>query len=102
MKLLKSLFLTFALTYAPIAGAQETILGFDGEESTGVGIYIKEIATDEILVDHNSQMALTPASVMKAVTAATALSVRGADGRFHTPVLLKGAKGQNGTWKGNL
>lgn len=102
MKLLKSLFLTFALTYAPVAGAQETILGFDGEESTGVGIYIKEIATDEILVDHNSQMALTPASVMKAVTAATALSVRGADARFHTPVLLKGAKGQNGTWKGNL
>lgn len=102
MKLLKNIFLSLALMSSPLIVAQETVLGIDGEESTGVGIFIKDLATGEILIDHNSQMALTPASVMKAVTTASALSMRGAEARFETPVLLKGAKGQNGTWRGNL
>ena len=55
----------------------ENILGIDGEESTSVGIYIKDLTTGDVLVDHNSQLALTPASVMKAVTTASALSING-------------------------
>ncbi len=52
----------------PLAAASEAILGIDGEESTSVGIYIKDLRTDSVLLDFNSQLALTPASVMKCVT----------------------------------
>ena len=64
----------------------ENILGIDGEESTSVGIYIKDLTTGDVLVDHNSQLALTPASVMKAVTTASALSINGPDRCFTTPL----------------
>ena len=79
----------------------EGILGLDGEESTSIGIYIKNINTGEVLVDHNSQLALTPASVMKAITTATALSINGADGAFETPVVLRGRR-NGATWKGDI
>ena len=80
----------------------ENILGIDGEEATSVGIYIKDLATGKVIVDHNSQMALTPASVMKAVTTASALSINGADRRFSTKVSLRGAKGAAGVWNGDI
>ncbi|MCH5221582.1 MAG: D-alanyl-D-alanine carboxypeptidase/D-alanyl-D-alanine-endopeptidase [Muribaculaceae bacterium] len=80
----------------------QTILDIDGEEATSVGIYIKDLATGEVLVDHNSQLALTPASVMKAITTASALSINGEDGRFVTPVTLRGTKGQAGVWNGDI
>ena len=60
----------------PLAAASEAILGIDGEESTSVGIYIKDLRTDSVLLDFNSQLALTPASVMKCVTSASVLSDR--------------------------
>lgn len=84
------------------AFCEGNLLGIDGEESTSVGIYIKDIRSGEVIYDHNSQLALTPASVMKAVTTATALSVNGASKRFETPVALRGSKGASGLWNGDL
>ena len=80
----------------------ENILGIDGEESTSVGIYIKDLTTGDVFVDHNSQLALTPASVMKAVTTASALSINGPDRCFTTRVSLRGSKGAAGVWNGDL
>lgn len=91
--------LTAATTFCHAADA---IFGIDGEESTSIGIYIKDINTGKVLVDSHSQMALTPASVMKAVTTASVLSVNGDSKRFATPVVLRGAKGTAGTWQGDL
>jgi D-alanyl-D-alanine carboxypeptidase/D-alanyl-D-alanine-endopeptidase (penicillin-binding protein 4) len=90
----------------PQAASGASFLGIDGEESTSVGIYIKDIrqTTPEsglVIVDHNSRMALTPASVMKVVTTATALDVLGEDYRFSTPVELRGAR-LGSKWVGNL
>ena len=79
----------------------QSILGIDGEESTSVGIYIKELSTGKVIIDHNSQMALTPASVMKALTTATVLSVSGSDARFTTQVILTGSR-DGSTWNGNM
>lgn len=79
----------------------DSVLGIDGEESTSVGIYIKDLTTGKVIIDHNSDLALTPASVMKAVTTATALSVVGADGYFRTPVMLRGSK-EGRVWKGDI
>ena len=80
----------------------DNILGIDGEESTSVGIYIKDLATGNVLVDHNSQLALTPASVMKAITTASALSINGSDRCFTTRVMLRGSKGASGVWNGDI
>lgn len=86
---------------ATIGAAAQTILGIDGEESTSVGIYIKNLSTGKVIVDHNSQLALTPASVMKAITTASALSITGPDRRFATPVVLKGHP-EGDTWCGDI
>ncbi len=90
---IKSILLAIALAVAVAPAAlADGFLGIDGEESTSIGIYVKDLATGEVLVDHNSQLALTPASVMKAVTSATALSINGADARFNTKVCMRGTK----------
>lgn len=83
-----------------------SVLGIDGEESTSVGIYIKDIrgsspAGERVVMDFNSQMALTPASVMKVLTTATALDVLGENFRFSTLVELRGSR-SGSTWNGNL
>ncbi len=94
--------LTLALAMSASASA-DNLLGLDGEESTSIGIYIKEIGENgRVLVDHNSQMALTPASVMKAITTASVLSLEGPDRRFETTVSLRGRRGDNGSWHGDL
>ena len=92
--ILRNIIAAAVLSMASIpAVCADGVLGIDGEESTSVGIYIKDLESGEVVLDHNSQLALTPASVMKCITAATALSVNGASGRFVTPVALRGAKG---------
>ena len=73
MNIIKILVLMIIMA-VPAASAQG-ILGIDGEESTSVGIYVKNLATGKVLINHNGQMALTPASVMKALTTASVLSV---------------------------
>lgn len=103
MMRIKTLYISIILALlSAVAVKGQGILGIDGEESTSVGIYVKELATGKVLVDHNSQRALTPASVMKAVTSASALSVLGADGCFATDVYLRGAKGAGAVWNGDI
>ncbi len=86
---------------ATLSAAAQSVLGIDGEESTSVGIYIKDLKTGKVLTDHNSQLALTPASVMKSITTASALSIAGPDRRFSTPVVLKGHP-DGDTWRGDI
>lgn len=85
------------------AGAEVT-LGFRGEEAAGVGIYVKNLRTGEVIAENDSRRAMVPASVMKSVTAATALSVLGRDFRFTTPVYLYGKRNDSDRtcWDGNL
>ncbi|MCM1068105.1 MAG: D-alanyl-D-alanine carboxypeptidase [Muribaculaceae bacterium] len=99
-RLISAYLLFAALSVFPALG--QGILGIDGEEATSVGLYIKDLASGSVIVDHNSQLALTPASVMKAVTTASVLSANGADDRFVTQVRLRGAKGAAGLWNGDI
>lgn len=91
--------LLFAAVASLTASAQ--VLGFDGEESATVGIYIREIETGRMVAEHNAAQAMVPASTMKSLTAATALSVLGEDFHFVTPVELRGT-GQGHAWLGDL
>lgn len=86
-----------------LTAAAAPILDIDGEESTSIGIYIKDLTTGRVVVSHNASLALTPASVLKAVTTATALEKLGADFRFTTRVALAGKPGADRrSWEGDL
>lgn len=67
-----------------------SIKGID--EAATVGIYIKDLRNGKIVVEHQSARAMTPASVMKCLTTATALKILGPDYRFETPVYLVGTQ----------
>jgi len=53
-----------------------------------VGVCVKDLETGGVIVSHNGDKSLTPASVMKLVTTATALEIFGADYRYTTLLAL--------------
>lgn len=65
------------------------------DDAASVGIYIKDLRTGNITAEHQSARAMTPASVMKCLTTATAFKTLGADYRFVTPVYLVGTQRGN-------
>lgn len=76
-------------------------LGFPGEEAALVGIIIKDINTGDVLAENDSKKVLLPASVMKTVTAATAISTLNKNFRFETEIYLTGEI-KDGVCNGNL
>lgn len=99
MKIFTIILLFFAVCASSYAN---DMLGIDGEDATLVGVYIKDLHTGEVLYDYNSELAMTPASVMKIVTSSSALSILGEDFRFKTSVELTGAKTAGGVWQGDI
>lgn len=77
-------------------------LRIDGAEAASVGILIKDIEKDSVLLEYNSRQALTPASIMKAVTTATALRCLHPDSAFTTTASLRGHAAPGGIWDGDL
>ncbi len=80
------------------------VLNIDGAEATLTGIYIKNLKTGKVIANHNSTIAMTPASVMKSITTATALEMLGPDFRFTTRVALAGKADPSDRrrWQGDL
>lgn len=98
---LRTIFLSALLAASWICAGAESLLKIAGAEATSIGIYIKDLKTDKIIAEENSRIALTPASVMKALTTASALSICGADTCFTTEVGLSGTI-DNGICTGSL
>lgn len=84
------------------AAATDNVLGIPDGDATTVGIYVKNLSTGRVMASYNASMAMTPASVTKAVTTASALLALGPDFRFTTTVSLQGSRGSDGVWNGNL
>lgn len=84
--------------------AEPNILGFSSRVTPQVGIYIKDLATGEVVVDYNSTTPLTPASITKSVTSATAILMLGPDFQFETSVGLSGSRSATdpAEWNGNI
>jgi D-alanyl-D-alanine carboxypeptidase/D-alanyl-D-alanine-endopeptidase (penicillin-binding protein 4) len=83
---------------------QQFVNGFAADScftGAGIGIIIKDVEKGETLAQHNSKMALTPASSQKLITTATALELLGSDYRFKTIIETDGGI-ENETLSGNL
>lgn len=78
-----------ALLFAGTAFGQ-CPLRFEDSDQALIGIYVAPIEGGEPLVDYNSRCLFTPASVMKSVTTAAALSKYGGDYRWVTVVKAVG------------
>lgn len=78
------------------------ILGIAGEDHSSIGIFIKDLKADTVVLSYNADRCHTPASITKSYTVASAMSILGEDFRFETKVFLTGSKGDNGVWNGNL
>lgn len=94
-------FLTFVLLL-PVAVLGGDFLGIKGEDHSSVGIYIKDIATDTMVVELNPDRGLVPASITKLYTAASAMSLLPRNFRYETKVYLSGSSKGNGVWDGNI
>lgn len=102
-KIVYLFFVAFVALLSNVAFASN-ILNLEGGEATSVGIYIKSLKDGKVIVDENAAVALTPASVTKAVTSATVLRLLGSDFCFNTEIKLVGARSSSNksTWEGNL
>lgn len=90
-----------ALMVSALLCASATDLGFPDENHALVGIYIRNLATGEVIAEKNADITMTPASVMKSVTTASVLSAGKGDSCFRTHVYLTGDRRQ-GTLRGNI
>lgn len=65
-------------------------------------VYVQNINTGEVLVNHNGEKSLTPASTIKAITSGTALDILGEDFRFETHLQYSGEIDENGVLQGDV
>ena len=70
-------------------------------KGASVSFIVKETDSGNLLYGYDTEKEMTPASVMKTVTTATALEILGVDFRFETSILYDGEI-NNGVLNGNL
>ncbi|MCS6832483.1 MAG: D-alanyl-D-alanine carboxypeptidase, partial [Flammeovirgaceae bacterium] len=70
--------------------------------TAALGVYILDEATGKPVVDYNGNVSLTPASTIKAITAATALMTLGENYFFETKVEHTGSIDVQQTLQGNI
>ncbi|MDE5870522.1 MAG: D-alanyl-D-alanine carboxypeptidase [Muribaculaceae bacterium] len=82
------LIITSTMLYA--ASPLHTFLQSKSITSGSTAVLIQDLQTGEVLVSHNADRPLLPASIMKTVTIAGLLKEKGPDERFHTQVYADG------------
>lgn len=65
-------------------------LSFKGVENSVIGLYIEEIATGRVVAEYGADRPMCPASIMKAVTSASVMSLYPSDQCFATKVKIIG------------
>ncbi|MDR0863961.1 MAG: D-alanyl-D-alanine carboxypeptidase/D-alanyl-D-alanine-endopeptidase [Candidatus Symbiothrix sp.] len=95
------LFTGFQLAGQTQPASLNTFLQSENLKHASVSLKAIDLTTGKIIVSHNENQALTPASNMKLVTTATALDALGENFQFETPLLYDGVI-QNNTLNGDL
>ncbi len=89
MKKTVTLFLLFiSLTCSFAQPALQQFVNNPALKSASVGVSVVDLQSGRVVVDYNSQKSLTPASVLKLITTATAIEVFGKDYRYKTDVAI--------------
>jgi D-alanyl-D-alanine carboxypeptidase/D-alanyl-D-alanine-endopeptidase (penicillin-binding protein 4) len=91
----------FRTVSAQVPQALKTFVQKENLRHAGIGFKAIDLITGKTLATYNEQLSLTPASNMKLITTATALTVLGERFFFETPLFYDGVI-QNGVLNGNL
>jgi D-alanyl-D-alanine carboxypeptidase/D-alanyl-D-alanine-endopeptidase (penicillin-binding protein 4) len=100
--MMRKLFVSLTILAAAGAWCAEP-LQLTGGEAVSVGVYIAPVEEEaEPLAEQSAGRLLTPASILKSLTVATALDSLGGDFHWHTRVYAIGQVDQAGTLHGRL
>lgn len=106
MGLLRYIIYAVALVGFAVCGRAEAFGGplvFPGSEAAQVAVLITDASGERVIADYNSQMALMPASILKCITSATALTAMAPDSvPFVTDVTITGDVDNTGCLHGGL
>ncbi|WP_075589975.1 D-alanyl-D-alanine carboxypeptidase/D-alanyl-D-alanine endopeptidase [Labilibacter marinus] len=80
------IFSIFIVLVGHIGNAQLNI----NDQGAIVGLKLKDIVTDEVILSNNESMRLIPASLTKIVTTATALEILGPSYKYNTNIYMDG------------
>jgi len=80
----------------------EALLCDSALANSTIGLYIYDVASDSVLIAHNEETALIPASTMKIVTTGAALEILGGDASFSTKLQYSGEIVNGHILKGNI
>ena len=88
-----ALWATFSTAQKTTTSAQQKITSWqttEGLANAGIGIAVSDTKTGEFLINSDPQLSLSPASILKIVTTATALEIFGPEFRFTTTLSHSG------------
>lgn len=83
------------------ASPLETFLNNKSVNAASTAVLVQDLSSGKVLVEHNRDLSLLPASIMKTVTIASLLKEAGPEQRFHTLVYADG-NFDNGVLDGDL
>ena len=69
---------------------QENFVGNDELKNAAVALYAENLTTGAVLLDYNSNVSLTPASIQKLFTTTLAMEALGSNTRFKTKIAYSG------------
>lgn len=87
---MKRLFILLFIYCVTVFASVAQSLNFNGSDAASVGIFISELSTGRELYTENPDKVFIPASVMKCVTAASAIKSICSDSPFTTSVMISG------------
>src|SRR5664280_535399 len=105
---MRIIFLIFALTYLTVSSfsqekTSETFLADSSLVHASVSLCVSDANSGDVIIDYNSGISLTPASVLKVITSAAALELLGPGYTFKTTVGYTGTLNKrSGLLKGNI
>ena len=108
MKILSSIVILTLLSIEFVLGqniVQEAVTNFKNNSAfinASISFYAVDIETDSVIAEHNPNLSLSPASITKLFSTATAIEVLGPNYTPTTRIYLEGNIDSNGILQGNI